>query len=543
MFAPLIWWELVRLTRRGQVARLRILFLYTLFLALLGFAFVWAYPFRFSGYGDRHTTLLPAARVPQVAGLVALVLLEVQLLLVAMITPAYAVATLTEEKDRGTLSLLLTTQLTDSEIIWGKLIARVLLVLSVVLAGVPIVLITWLFGGADAQFLLAGYALTSGTTVLAAAIGIHAGSANTDSRTALVRAYAHTAAVVGGALIPPFVLLTPFAMLAYLRLGVNSEALRVVVGFGYPVGQVVVAVWLIGEAIRRLRGVGATSGPWAPTAFPEPPRGRAIPILNNHDREPEPLPPLDEANPILWKERYAGRVGPWPSLETPTRWMGAVFTLLAVALFVSGGWLLMKRAMRTLDPAEAVRLAQSAPGPPDTAGELLVSAGVIASLLYLLPLTVGVTGCVARERQRATLDSLLITTLPRNRILRSKVRAHVEHGLVFAGGAAAALVSGFAVDGGLQRGSAVLAAFIAGTILTIGLSAWLSVRLASPASAFRLVLPVVVAVVGLPAVVWYTSAWVEPRRAIGALVGLAVMAVGVGAAFWWRAGVELDRAA
>src|SRR5262245_45517210 len=143
LFGPLVWWELVRLARRGHAARIRVLVLYALLLGLVGFGVVWSYlhaggPARlFLGPADP----LPAARAGQFARWLALVLLEAQLLLVAVVTPAYAVAAVAEEKDRNTLSLLLSTQLTDREIVWGKAAARVLFILSGVAAGLPVILL------------------------------------------------------------------------------------------------------------------------------------------------------------------------------------------------------------------------------------------------------------------------------------------------------------------------------------------------------------------------------------------------------------------
>ena len=59
------------------------------------------------------------------------------------------IRSLSEEKDRHTLPLLLTTQLTDREIVWGKAAARVLFVLAAVAAGAPVLVLTLFFGGVD----------------------------------------------------------------------------------------------------------------------------------------------------------------------------------------------------------------------------------------------------------------------------------------------------------------------------------------------------------------------------------------------------------
>ena len=127
LFGPLVWWELVRLARRGHAARARVLLLYALLLAVVGFAVAYSF-----GKSPADVTRLlrgTAEPIPlnATAGFAqsrALVLFEAQLLIVAVITPAYAASAISEEKDRQTLPLLLTTQLTDREIVWGKAVGR-----------------------------------------------------------------------------------------------------------------------------------------------------------------------------------------------------------------------------------------------------------------------------------------------------------------------------------------------------------------------------------------------------------------------------------
>jgi ABC-type Na+ efflux pump permease subunit len=548
-FGPLVWWELVRLARLGHAARARVLLLYALLLAVVGYAVWWSYvaqhtsPVRlFRGSADP----LPPAAAARFAESLALVLLEAQLLLVAVITPAYAASAIAEEKDRQTLPLLLTTQLTDREIVWGKAAARVLFVLAAVAAGVPVLVLTLFFGGVDVQFLAAGYALTVGTAVLSAAIGISAGCHAPDTRTALVRAYGQSALLVGGVLIPPFVLFSPFAMLVYSRLDLTSHpaAMRAACGFGYPLGQLAIAWVLLAEATRALRKPGATAGPPDRTAYPEPPRGRPAPIVFAAPApEPRPLPPLDAADPVLWKERHSGRTSPLPVLDTPVRWLEGMFAVIAFGLFVTGGFLLVQRAVRALDPVEADRMARRGPEPPDGGGGMMVAAGVLAAGLYLVPLAVGVTGCVAGERYRATLDSLLVTLLPRRKVLRSKVRAHAEGGLVFGVGALTGVACGFGADGGLRLGLAAMVAAAAGFWLVAALGAWLSVRCATPVRAFRLCLPAVVLVVGLPVLARNAIDWRDTAEMVSVLAWTAVGLAVAGAVLWWRAEAGLERGA
>ena len=541
----LVWWELKRLARRGDAARARVLLLYAMLLAVVGFAVVWSArtspddPLRLLLRGGDP---LPIAQATDFAATLALVLLEAQLLLVAAVTPAYAAAALSEEKDRHTLPLLLTTGLTDAEIVWGKAVSRVLFVLAAVAAGIPVLMVTMLFGGVDVQFLAAGYSLIAGTAILSGAIGVSAACHTPDTRSALVRAYAQWAVLVGCGLIPPFVLCSPFAMLVYAEAKAVPELWRVACGFGYPLGQVAVAVAFLLEAGRALRRAGPTAGPPTPSEFPEPPRGRPAPVVfTSGTYDPPALPAIDDADPVLWKERHAGRSAPFPVLDRPARLLGAGVAVLVVALFVGGGWLLVKRAAHALHPAEAERFLYQGANPPDAAGGMLIAAGVLASALYLLPLVIGATGCVAGERFQGTLDALLSTPLSRREVLRSKLRAHAERGLVFAGGAAASLGAGFGADGGVQLGLIAVSAFGGGVGLILGLGAWLTVRCATPVRAFRLALPALILVVGTP-----VFAWNLPERdglpTPGETLALvaAITAV-VGGLLWWRAGVDFER--
>ena len=543
LLGPLASWELMRLARNGDATRVRVLLLTVLLFGVVGFAVVLSY---FPDRTDPFRLLLgrgpSPAETAKLGGWLAFSLLEVQLLFVAAITPAYAAAAVAEEKERGTLSLLLATQLSDREIVWGKAAARALFVLAAVACGIPVLMLTTLFGGVDMGFIAAGYALAAGTVVLSVAIGMSAACHAPDSRTALVRAYGQSALLVGGVLIPPFVLFSPFAMLALYHAQIETGALQIAFGFGYPVAQCVIACILLVEATRGIRKAGPTDGPPKATVYPEPPRGRPIPLVfATPGGEYPPLPPIDDADPVLWKERHAGRTSPLPVFDQPVRLLGGLATLVAITLFVTGGFVLLQRVARALDPQEATELLRRGLQPPDAAGSLLVTAGILASGLYLLPLAVGVTGVVAGERFRATLDSLLATPMSRRRMLRSKVRAHAERGLAFAGGAAIALGAGFGADGGTRLGLAALAALAAGTGLVVALAAWLSVRCPTPVLALRLCMPAVVIVVGLPIVVWYLIDWENLAPAVRLLTWTAAAFALAAAILWWRAGAAGER--
>lgn len=547
MFGPLVWWELVRLARRGQAARARVLFLYALLLSVLVFVVIYS----LGKTPSDATRLLRGTAGPltineasRFASSLTLVLFETQILLVAVFTPAYAASTISEEKDRQTLPLLFATQLTDREIVLGKATGRLLFVLSAVLSGVPLFLLALPFGGVDLRFIASGYALTIGTAILSSAIGVNAACYMAESRTALVRAYGLSAILVFGMLIPPFVLLSPFAMLTYTQLDFSEHTgtIRLAAGLGYPLAQLAIAWLLMLQALRSLRKHDPSAGAVDRTQYPEPPRGRPDPIVFGPQvREQRPLPPLDDADPVLWKERLIGRTGQWLVLDTPARWLGGLFTLIAILLFLIGGGILIERALKAIDPSEAESMTRRGSEPPDAGGSLMAAAGMFAAGLYLIPLTVGVTGCVAGERRRATLDSLLTTPLPRRQILLSKMHAYVESGLIFGIGALTAVGCGFTADGGWRLGLTAMAAMAAIFALVPTLALWFSVRCESPVRAFRLSsLPVILAI-PLPLLVRNWIDWNAIDRSVTVLGCSAVLFAITAALLWWRAGVDLEQ--
>src|SRR5215217_2135297 len=120
LIGPLAGWELVRLARRGQGHRGRLMVGYLL---LIGF--VLTPIFWFSWYDDPVGKFIDPDRIEshaetgRFARRFALVLLEATLLAVAAMTPGYAAIAVADEKERQTLPLLLTTALSDREIVLG----------------------------------------------------------------------------------------------------------------------------------------------------------------------------------------------------------------------------------------------------------------------------------------------------------------------------------------------------------------------------------------------------------------------------------------
>ena len=174
-------------------------------------------------------------------------------------------------------------------------------------------------------------------------------------------------------------------------------------------------------------------------------------------------------------------------------------------------------------------------------GVWFMVAGVLASGLFLIPFMIGIAGCVAGERQRMTLETLLLTIIPRRTILWSKVQAHLERWLGFGVASIAAIGCAFGASGGMKIGLAAMASLAAGFWFATAFGAWLTVRCATPGRAFWLSLPSLSGVIALPLVAWSFTNWTNTGRMMNSLAWAGASLITVGCLLWWRAVEDLNR--
>lgn len=77
-----------------------------------------------------------------------------QTLIIFVVTPGAIAGCISDEKERRTLEFILTTDLNDREILFGKFVSRVLGVIFFVLAGLPILAMLQFFGGIDPDLMI-----------------------------------------------------------------------------------------------------------------------------------------------------------------------------------------------------------------------------------------------------------------------------------------------------------------------------------------------------------------------------------------------------
>ena len=99
------------------------------------------------------------------------VLAPLQLALVTFLAAQAAASGVAQEKDRRTMLLLLMTRLTDRELVLGKLLASLLDVLVMLLAGLPVFVLMTLFGGISVEQVATVFAITLVTALAGGSLG------------------------------------------------------------------------------------------------------------------------------------------------------------------------------------------------------------------------------------------------------------------------------------------------------------------------------------------------------------------------------------
>jgi ABC-type transport system involved in multi-copper enzyme maturation permease subunit len=193
LFGPLLFYEVVRLARRGRYAILRCL--YALFL-------FWTLYLIYSSYVDRAALRNEAHLQP--GDMTALgasfftVFMATQFFAVGLLTPAYVGGAVSEEKERKTLGFLLATDLNNREIVLSKLASRLGNLCLLVLTGLPILSLTEFFGGVDPDLVLAGFAATALTMVSLGSVSILCSVYSRKSVVAVLSIYTHVTFYVAG---------------------------------------------------------------------------------------------------------------------------------------------------------------------------------------------------------------------------------------------------------------------------------------------------------------------------------------------------------
>jgi ABC-type transport system involved in multi-copper enzyme maturation permease subunit len=362
-----------------------------------------------------------------------------QFALLVLLTPAFVAGALTDEKSRGTLQYLLTTNLSAWEIVIGKLLGRLAQLGLIALAGLPLICLMGPLTGFNVFTILALVVFTVLLLVALGSASVLASVWSRQTRDAVIALYsmgigagllfwgarelgAYLDSLNGPGAAPGgltsavawlnrfLVYLDPRYVLApadgieqnlpELARRLHASALT----FGSIAGCCLgLSVWRLRRAyIRQLEGEGA----------------------QRKERWWRPRRATDEHEPIRWKERFVEGIAPLPLLQRIPRWLGVVMVLVFTVVISASHFLTddldMGRLGRLIASGRFFELRRLFVNHSETVAAFW---GQAVALVVLSSLLVGIrcSGSVSGERERQTWEALLLTPLPIRELIRGKL--------------------------------------------------------------------------------------------------------------------------
>src|SRR4029453_18697475 len=95
-----------------------------------------------------------------------------QLGLVALLAPIFTAGAITQEKDSQTYDILLSTPLTNGQIVLGSLLSRLFFVIALLISGIPIFSITQIFGGVAISSIVTSFLIAVATAFVTGALAM-----------------------------------------------------------------------------------------------------------------------------------------------------------------------------------------------------------------------------------------------------------------------------------------------------------------------------------------------------------------------------------
>jgi hypothetical protein len=331
-------------------------------------------------------------------------MIGMELALVMLAAPAATAGAICLDRARGTLAHMLMTELSDAEIVLGKLAARLLPVFGLVACTWPVMAISSLLGGIDPIALTLAFAIIVAVAVFGCTTALAISVWAKKSHEVVLATY--TIFILGLLLWPIWffismrwravgpppqwtLLANPFYM-AFAPYGnpANLGSEDYLIFFG---AALLASALFTGLAVWRTRPVTCRGSDAKSTGPRIGVIGRLTRLL--------PGPSLDR-NPVLWRERHRSR---------HSVWMTAVVILLmgtTGALCITGAGAFWKHGV-AIGPT----------GAWEVAGLCALVLHVIFGLLMLAAIA---PTSMAEERQRGSLDLLAATTLSTRAIVFGK---------------------------------------------------------------------------------------------------------------------------
>lgn len=414
LLSPVFYYDLIRTARRGQLQAHR--FLFTVFLTAALLLVYLSYVPGGNWWSPAVSLQVPNHELPAFSWSFVSRVLLLQYLAVLLVTPAYVAPALAQEKQQRTLEFLLTTDLSDREIVLGLLGARLANLLLLVAAGLPVLGFLQFLGGVDPQLVLAGFALVVLTMLSVGSLSMVVSVFAPRTIPALLHAYIWLSIFVLATLcVPVLNFANPVIAALWVTLDSATDSLTVriaqILAAGIALHGLVTFV-LCRAAIREFRAASLQQNSGPPGRGP---RMELLPAaLDVRGWDPMPLtsdePPLVARRLADELERPRRLVGDdaliWKETLSPItrRALLAAVTpfRLGLAAFCFLLFLIYHLAFDVLRTRRE--------GETDYLNNLFRVPNTMAVCLVLITAAINAAGRVSREREQQTLDSL--RTLP-----------------------------------------------------------------------------------------------------------------------------------
>ena len=338
----------------------------------------------------------------------------IQLSIVLLVAPAATAGALCQDRARGILAQMATTDLSDSEIVLGKLFSRLAPILALLACAVPVVSLAALLGGIDGGALVGLFAVSAAVAVLGCsmALSISVEVAKTHEVVMavllLVACWLLSLPLWGGIasvyrLPPPpdwYYATNPY-VLAYAPYSWPGHFGPLEFGL-FVAGALALSAGMLAATIARLRRfvlpaeVGRRGRKLRVPGLRRLPSLRAEMAAIRRWMERLPGPSLD-GNPVLWREWHRSRPARLAQIIWGLYWIG---TVLATGIGIRN---------------------VIAYGINDMTGGFMIRAAlVVQSVLGLMLLSVQGPTALGEERIRGSLDILMAAPISTRAIVWGK---------------------------------------------------------------------------------------------------------------------------
>ena len=375
-----------------------------------------------------------------------------QVIAVCLIAPLFMAGAIASERSGQTYNILLTTPLSNVQVVLGALLGRLFLVWTLLASGLPLFAVLLLFGGVPASSVFEAFAVAALTALVVGSVAVLLSVFRAGGRKAVFAFVIGVAGVLlsvylADALVvrrldpaPHTTWLTPLHPVLVLESSVQAATYRPpppasladAPGWwrfymtrpfaSFALLSVAVSLGIVLTCAVLVRRVGQ-GVPELVATLPGPLRGLArqtgvasLAGAGGRSRTPRPV----TGNPVAWREARGGRAW-W-------QWLYVAGSLAAVGALLWGhhrgalaGW-----AGDTGAPLGAGSGGVGAVAAADAFQWMLLALLIVQAAVAVLVAVYASAGCVCREREDGSLDILLTTPMTPGGYLRGKLRGLVR---------------------------------------------------------------------------------------------------------------------